>query len=216
MLNLIQKGGPVMWPLMALSLVSLTVIIERFFFYTRQARQRKPRHLRAIMGHAERGNLERAEKLAREAKEDFIIKTLLNGLAHRNYSLTQALESQALIAIHEMKKHLAVLDTVITAAPLLGILGTVLGIISSFQILGDQGVNDPMAVTQGISVALLTTAYGLMTALVTLIPYNYFQSLCQKNADELESVCTTLEMIVNRTASLPAVGGEGVTIHPPS
>jgi len=93
------------------------------------------------------------------------------------------------------------LDTAITAAPLLGILGTVSGIISSFDALGMQGISDPTAVTKGIAEALITTAFGLVIALGTLFPYNIFQSCYQRAVGELESVCSVLEMIIEK---LPA------------
>jgi len=196
-----QKGGILMWPLLVLSFVSVTFIIERALYFWRLSLKRRPRFVHLILSNAERGRYQRAESLARRAREDYVARTLLNGLAHRNYSLTQALETQALIELEGMKKHLPVLDTMITAAPLFGILGTVIGIISSFEILGSRGVSDPLSVTQGISVALITTAYGLMIALGTLMPYNYFQSRYQKAARELESFCSILELVTQRQAS---------------
>lgn len=198
MIELFQKGGPLMWPLLFLSLTSVTFIIERFLFFWRLERGRNPRYVNRILTRAERGEFERAEKLARKAKNDFIARTLLNGLAHRNYSLTQALETQALIELRRMKQYLGILDTVITAAPLLGILGTVTGIIFSFDVLGAKGVSDPLAVTQGISQALITTATGLIVALVTLVPFNYFQSLCERATEELERFSSILELVIQR------------------
>jgi len=81
---------------------------------------------------------------------------------------------------------MAVLDTVITAAPLLGILGTVLGIIDSFELLSDRSVQDPLAVTGGVAKALITTASGLVIALVVIFPYNYFRTLIQDRLGEME------------------------------
>jgi len=169
-----------MWPLILLSFISVTFIIERSVFFWREVRRRKPLDTQRILSFAEKGKLAEAEEMARRSRTDFIARALLNGLVHRQYSLSRALETQSLIELRRMKKHLPILDTAITAAPLLGILGTVIGIISSFDILGNQGVSDPMAVTMGISEALITTAFGLTIALFTLIPYNIFQTRYQR------------------------------------
>jgi biopolymer transport protein ExbB len=83
----------------------------------------------------------------------------------------------------------------ITAAPLLGILGTVIGIIHSFDMLGQAGIQDPQAVTSGIAQALLTTAAGLLIAIFTLFPYNYFMAKVEKAATRIEKYATSLEIV---------------------
>ena len=90
-------------------------------------------------------------------------------------------------------RNMVVLDTIITLAPLLGILGTVLGIIDSFDLLGAGGARDPMAVTGGIARALITTATGLTIAILTLIPYNFLRSRVESSLNEIEEVATFLE-----------------------
>ena len=97
--------------------------------------------------------------------------------------------------IKRMKRYLPVLDTLITAAPLLGILGTVIGIIHSFDMLGRAGIQDPQAVTSGIAQALITTAAGLLIAIFTLFPYNYFMSKVEKAASRIEKYATSLEIV---------------------
>jgi len=205
MIPIFAKGGIIMWPLVLLSFTSVMFIIERSVFFWFEARKRKPMDTQRILSFAEKGKLEEAEGMARRSHTDFIARTLLNGLVHREYSLSRALETQALIELRRMKKHLPVLDTAITAAPLLGILGTVIGIISSFDILGSQGVSDPMAVTMGISEALITTAFGLIIALITLIPYNIFQTRYQRAVEELESVCSVFEIIMQKRPQAQSV-----------
>ena len=100
--------------------------------------------------------------------------------------------------IARMKRGLNVLDTIITMAPLLGILGTVLGIIESFDLLGMSGIEDPKAVTGGIAQALITTATGLSIALATLVPFNYLVSRVQKATKGLENVTTRFEVAYRR------------------
>jgi len=198
MTTIFAKGGIIMWPLILLSFTSVTFIIERSVFFWLEARKRKPLDIQRILSLAEKGDLKEAEGAARQSHTDFIARTLLNGLVHKEYSLSRALETQALIELRRMKKRLPILDTVITAAPLLGILGTVIGIISSFDILGNKGISDPMAVTMGISEALITTAFGLTIALIALIPYNIFRTYYQRAVEELESVCSVFEIIMQK------------------
>lgn len=196
-----QKGGPVMWPLLALSFVSLSFIIERSIFFWRESVRHKPREIQKILSYVEKNRIEEAMQAASRAKDDFIARTLYQGLVHRDQALSRALETQAFNEMRRMKQYLTVLDTAITAAPLLGILGTVTGIIGSFEALGAQGIGDPLGVTKGISEALLTTAFGLIIALGTLVPYNYFQSQFQRFAEELESSCSVLEFVLQKCSA---------------
>ena len=199
MFILIEKGGALIFPLLLLSFVAVTFIIERGIFFVTESKNRKPRDTQKILSYVEKNRFSEAEDLARRLHKDFIARTLLNGLVHRKYSLSRALETQALNELRRMKKNLTVLDTVISIAPLLGILGTVIGIISSFNLLGGAGIGNPTAVTGGISEALITTAAGLMIAIITIIPYNIFQSRYQRAVEELESVCSVFEIIMKET-----------------
>jgi biopolymer transport protein ExbB len=97
-----------------------------------------------------------------------------------------------------MGRFMGVLDTMITVAPLLGILGTVLGIIESFSMLDSFGIENPRAVTGGIAQALITTASGLTIAIVTVFPYNYFNSRMEKAAKIIEKYATSFEIVYER------------------
>lgn len=194
MFDLFQKGGVVMYPLLGCSLVSLTFILERGLFWIRETRR------------ADNGLIDEVLELARlreyqeikagvEGAVDYVVRVLVCGLMHREYSLSKAMEMAAMEEIKRMKRHLPVLDTMITAAPLLGILGTVIGIIHSFDMLGQAGIQDPQAVTSGIAQALITTAAGLLIAIFTLFPYNYFMSEVEKAAIRMEKYATSLEIV---------------------
>ncbi len=197
--ELISRGGFVMYPLIGLSFLSVIIITERILFWIRIAKNRDKRLIAKILKFVEEGDPDTAAQFGAGTK-DFIARTLLNGLRHRFYSLTIALETQAMIELKRMRRNLVILDTIITAAPLLGILGTVIGIIVSFDLLGATTIADPRTVTQGISQALLTTAYGLSVALATIFPYNYFNSKYEDSAEELERYSSTLEMLTQKVS----------------
>ena len=108
------------------------------------------------------------------------------------------MESAAADEISRMGRFMGILDTMITVAPLLGILGTVLGIIESFNMLDSFGIENPQAVTGGIAQALITTATGLAIAIVTVFPYNYFNSLIEKAAKTIEKYATSFEIVYER------------------
>jgi biopolymer transport protein ExbB len=194
MLDLFQKGGVVMYPLLACSLVSLTVIFERSLFWIREKRAADNAVVDEVLELARVQEYQKIKARA-EGAVDYVVRVLVCGLVHRKFSLSKAMEMAAMDEIKRMKRYLPVLDTLITAAPLLGILGTVIGIIHSFDMLGQAGIQDPQAVTSGIAQALITTAAGLMIAIFTLFPYNYFMSKVEKAAVRIEKYATSLEIV---------------------
>ena len=192
--DLFQKGGIVMYPLLACSLVSLTVILERSLFWIWQKRRADDSLVNEVLELARLRKYEEIRTSTQEAA-DYVVRVLVCGLVHKEYSLSKAMEMAALDEIKRMKRYLPVLDTMITAAPLLGILGTVIGIIHSFDMLGRAGIQDPQAVTSGIAQALVTTAAGLLIAIFTLFPYNYFVSKVEKAGIRIEKYATSLEIV---------------------
>ncbi len=186
-----------MYPLLVCSLVSLTIVIERTIFWIREKRRRDTEILDRFMSFLERGELEAAKTLVMDC-HDPVVRVLVCGIVHREFSLRDALRMSADQEMARMRRYLPILDTMITLAPLLGILGTVTGIIYSFNMLGTVGVENPMMITAGIGQALLTTAFGLTIAIFSLIPYNYFQSRVEKTAQDMEKYGTTLEILFER------------------
>jgi biopolymer transport protein ExbB len=192
--DLLEKGGIIMYPLLACSVISLTVILERILFWIRET----TRMDHSLVDHVlELARMKKYEQIKTPARgpSDYVLRVLVCGLVHKDYSLSRAMEMAAIEEIKRMKRYLPVLDTMITAAPLLGILGTVIGIIHSFDMLGKAGIQDPQAVTSGIAQALLTTAAGLLIAIFTLFPYNYFMSKVEKAAVRIEKYATSLEIV---------------------
>lgn len=197
MLEYFYQGGPVMYPLLFCSLLSLTVVIERGIFWIREKRSRDRRSLDMFMTLVEENNLDGAKEVV-QLTNDFVIRVMVCGILHREFSLRDALQMRADEEIARMKRYVPVLDTMITMSPLLGILGTVIGIINSFQMLGSLGVEHPQLITVGIAQALITTAFGLIIAIFSLIPYNYFLSKVEKAALEIEQYGTSLEIILEK------------------
>jgi biopolymer transport protein ExbB len=191
------NGGPVMWPLLVCSLVSLTVVVDRAIYWAVLNRRNNPALLNEIMGLCESGDWE-AVRLKTAGTRDHVVKIIITGILHRDFSMTKAMESAAADQLKRMRRFMGVLDTMITVAPLLGIFGTVTGIIQSFEALGISGVERPVEVTAGIAQALITTAAGLGIAILSVIPYNFFDSLCEQAALRIEKYATSLEIVYEK------------------
>jgi biopolymer transport protein ExbB len=194
MIDLFLKGGPVMYPLLACSLIALTVIIERAIFWMIEDRRRNQALVNEVLLLAETGSWEKVRAKIQGSK-DFVIRILVTGILHRKFSMTKAMETAASDELSRMRRYLTLLDTIITVSPLLGIFGTVIGIILSFEMLGGAGIEEPQAVTAGIAQALITTASGLGIAILALFPYNYFNARVERAAAIIEKYATSLEIV---------------------
>ncbi|MBA4368687.1 MAG: MotA/TolQ/ExbB proton channel family protein [Desulfobacterium sp.] len=199
MIEIFKDGGPVMYPLLACSIITLTVIIERTFFWIKVSMNYHQEVIDKILELSQTADWEAIRKIAAGSK-NYIVRTLISGILHRDYSMVKAMESAASEEIRNMRQYMGILDTMITVAPLLGILGTVTGIITSFNVLG-AGIENPEAVTGGIAEALITTAAGLMIAIPTVFPYNYFTLKIEQAALSIEKYATGLEIVYEKLES---------------
>ena len=199
MLDFFLSGGPVMYPLLACSLIVTTVIIERFIFWTRTGMHRNRPLLDEVMELCRKGDWPAVQERTRGCK-DYVIRILISGILHREFSMLKAMESAAADEVQRMRRFMGVLDTMITVAPLLGIFGTVLGIITSFEMLGTAGIQDPKSVTAGVAQALITTAAGLAIAILSVFPYNYFNAKVELAAQDMEKYATSLEIVYDKMA----------------
>jgi biopolymer transport protein ExbB len=195
MLDLFIKGGPIMWPLLATSLLALTVTIERLIFIFRESRRREPDAVDKILSFVEEGKMTQAVEAAK-ASEDFVARTLIYGITHHEKSYSSALLRAANQELKRFSRNLSILDTVVTLAPLLGLLGTVTGMIRSFGLLGGSELSAPTAITGGIAEALIATAFGLGIAIVALIPFNYLNNRLEEARHEIEDAATHLELML--------------------
>ncbi len=197
MLNFFIKGGPVMYPLLACSLAALTVVIERMIFWARERKWRDQKLVDEILEHAEHDDYNEAARLG-SASRDSVARILVCGMAHRNFSLNSALKMAAAVEIKRMKQFMNVLDTMVTVSPLLGIFGTVTGIIRAFEAMGVSGTQNPVAVSSGIAEALITTATGLLIAIPSVAFFNYFNSKIESAVHEIETYSTSLEIVYEK------------------
>jgi len=197
MYQLMTSGGPVMYPLIACSLLVLFVVVERSLFWAGIRRGHDPALLDEVLELCRQGEWEAVRERVKGSR-DFVVRILVTGIVHREFSLARAMEAAAAEQIRRMSRFMSLLDTMITVAPLLGIFGTVVGIIDSFDMLGAAGLDNPRAVTGGIAQALITTAAGLAIAIFSLFPYNYFNSRIRKAAHTIEQYATSLEIVYEK------------------
>lgn len=195
MINFFIKGGPMMWPLLILSVISVSVVSDRILFIIREKRSRDASIIEAILEKLEQQDVPAAIE-AGKFSNDFVARVLVYGLVHRENSFSNALLMAANRELKRFSKGVSTLDTIITLAPLLGLLGTVTGMIRAFRLLGAAGIDSPTVITGGISEALIATAFGLIIASVSLIPFNYLNKRQEDARHEIEDAATHLEILL--------------------
>ena len=190
-----KKGGPIMWPLLALAVLALSVIFERLMFLAVEKGRRSHRTVAAIMSALEKGLPDDAMRTGEKSK-DFVARALTYALRHRKESLSDALMRSSAQEMVRYTRGIALMDTVVTMSPLLGLLGTVTGMISAFGMLGGSELSAPTAITGGIAEALIATTFGLGIAVTALIPLNFLHSKCEKARHEIEDAMSHLELLM--------------------
>lgn len=202
------KGGPVMYPLALCSVVALAAILERLIFWMKERRARNPTLIHKLLHLTERGLFEEAQAEAAGTR-DPIVRILMNGLSHHHFSLEGALEVAAQAELKRMKRSLRILDTIITVAPLLGIFGTVTGILAAFGALEGR-IPDPRIVASGIAQAVITTVAGLGIAIPTVVAYNYFCAQVEEAAGEMSTHVTNFQILYQAAKAKSPHAGEAV------
>lgn len=190
-----KRGGPIMWPLLALAILAISVIIERLVFLAIEKKRRNHDAVAAIMLALEEGDPEEAIKAGLDSK-DFVARCLSYALHHREKSLSDALMRSSAQEMVRYTRGISLLDTVVTMAPLLGLLGTVTGMISAFGMLGGSELGAPTAITGGIAEALIATTFGLGIAVTALIPLNFLHARCEGARHEMEDAMSHLELLM--------------------
>lgn len=197
MIEIFHKGGPIMWPLLLVSVVALTVVIERLVFIALEKKNRNPALVGDILTKVENGHVDEAARLG-EGSKDFVARALTYALTHREKSFSEAMLRSANWELKRFNRGLTLLDTAITLAPLLGLLGTVVGMIGSFNMLGGSELGAPAAITGGIAEALIATAFGLGIAITALLPFNYLNTREEEARLEIQDAASHVELHLKR------------------
>jgi biopolymer transport protein ExbB len=193
-IDLFRHGGPIMWPLVAVSLFAIAVICERSWWWLQYTRHRRPHDLERALVAMDAGNMAGAQQTCANSS-DAVMRVVHAGLTHRHASLQGALQAAAGIEIKQAGRFLTAMDTIITLAPLLGLLGTVTGIMHSFTSIGSNELAVEK-VTGGIGEALIATAFGLGIAIVTLVPYNWFHAKVASLQHDIETAANNVEVSI--------------------
>jgi len=206
------KGGPIMWPILASAVVAVAVIGERSFWWWRESQKRNPQKMEQLLAALENGAAAAAQKIS-EGSDDPVIRMIHHGLGHighRQASLLGALQLAAGIELKRAGRFLTVMDTLVTLAPLLGLLGTVTGLMRAFLNIGSAELS-VTAVTGGIGEALIATACGLGIAIFALVPFNYFSAKVTQLQFDFETAATNVEVMVGGGNA-----GDTVQLHQPA
>jgi biopolymer transport protein ExbB len=191
--HIFKKGGPIMWPLLFVSLLATATVMERMVFLARERSRSDPEAMQSFMAAVDHGRFDQAVAIGDRTK-DFVVRALGYALAHRERSLPSAVLYANARETKRFTRGIPILDTSITIAPLLGLLGTVTGMMGSFSLLGGE-LSAPAAITGGIAEALIATAFGLGIAIVALVPYNYLNNRTEQARHELEAASAQLELL---------------------
>jgi biopolymer transport protein ExbB len=202
-MELFKKGGPVMWPILVISLVGFTVVVERLLFIFRENSARTHEVVEKILEKVEARDIDGGVEIGRQSR-DFVARILTYALSNKDLSLSNAFIRAANQEMTRFNQGLATLDTVITAAPLLGLLGTVTGMMRTFGALGtgDIGANAGQ-ITGGVAEALIATCCGLFIAVTCLFPYNYLNARVEEARHEVDDAFNALELIIKKSETAP-------------
>ena len=212
LIHIFEKGGPIMWPLLVASFIALITVIERCLFLMIVRLRRNPKALDRFFTLVGQGNRAEAIRVG-ESSKFFVVRALAYALAHRETSLASALLYAQAKELKRFQRGISVLDTVITLAPLLGLLGTVTGMMGSFSIIGGE-LSSPGAITGGIAEALIATAFGLGIAITALLPFNFLNAKTEQARHEIEAAGTQLELMVG--TGTPSAAAPSSPVPPPS
>jgi len=198
-MELFKHGGPIMWPILLVSFLMITVAIERVIFIFRENARRQPDLVDKMMERVEANDISGAVEMGKKS-QDFVARILVYAITHKEHSLGNAFTRAANQEMQRFSQGLPTLDTCITAAPLLGLLGTVTGMMNTFSALSGGDIASAAGqITGGVAEALIATACGLAIAITGLLPFNYLNARLDEARHEVEDASNSLEIIVNKS-----------------
>jgi biopolymer transport protein ExbB len=194
MFELFNKGGFLMYPIFFCSLLAIAIFFERMFFL-KSIKTSTRKFGNRISDLIRKGNINFAISACRKNISPIsqIILAALLKYGNSRDEIKEVIEDTARQEVAVLERNLPILATIANIAPLLGLLGTVFGMIKAFQVVSVVGVGNPEALAGGISEALLTTAFGLSVAIPTIVAYNYLAHRVDRQIKEMES--TSIEVL---------------------
>lgn len=189
-----ESGGPLMWPLLACSALAVATVLERCLFWLKWGRQRQSGLRKRLVEAGKTRDLPVVRRLT-ESTRDPVLRVVQQALSEPA-DHGRALQAGADTLVRQTRRYMRVLETVFTVAPLLGILGTVLGMIVAFGFGTGGGNIEPEHAIGGLSQAFITTATGLSIAIVALIPYNAFSARMDAAVAEIEHTLGPVEPLL--------------------
>lgn len=202
MLDLLTKGGPVLWFLIFLSFVVLAIIIERMLFF-RKMRGDEEKLFRHLSSSLEKGHFDEALAICDTATSPLggLVKAGIEHRKENDATLKELMTDAVNQEIPRLERNVSALDTIAHIAPLLGLLGTVTGTMKAFGVLGTFGaVSDPTLLAKGISEALITTVAGILVAVPAVIFYNHFVGRVGRILLRLEHQVNELVLLIGHSA----------------
>jgi len=198
-MDLFAAGHEIMWPILLLSFVAITVIVERLLFIFRENSSREPEVVQKMLESVEHRDIEGAVALGKKSN-DFVARILVYSLTNKEFSLSNAFVRASSQELARFSQGMATLDTCITAAPLLGLLGTVTGMMRTFGALGGGDIGAAAStITGGVAEALIATMCGLFIAVTSLLPYNYLNARTEEAKHEIADASNALELIIKKS-----------------
>jgi biopolymer transport protein ExbB len=200
-MELFVHGGWIMWPILLTSFVAVTAVVERTIFLLTENVRAQPERVEQMLEMVENGNYEGALGLGQQSS-DYVARILVSALEHRDHSLTNAFTRAANQELNRYQRGIAVLDTCITLAPLLGLLGTVLGMMNTFGALGDGDIAaNAGKITGGVGEALIAVAAGLLISITGLLPFNILNVRLEEARHKITDAANALELSMKKRAA---------------
>jgi len=207
-LELIKAGGLLMWPIILCSIISLAISAERF--WSLQTKKIAPKNLVAqVWQWAKGGHLDarRIQDLRTGSPLGRLLAAGIVNYQHDREIMKESIEEVGRHVAHELERFLNTLGTIASISPLLGLLGTVIGMIKVFAVITTQGVGDPSILAEGISEALITTAAGLTVAIPTLMFYRFFRGRVDELVITMEQEALKLVEVLHGQREKDTNGG---------
>jgi biopolymer transport protein ExbB len=199
MMDLFHAGKEIMWPILLLSFVGITVVAERILFIIRENGTREAEVVEKMLESVEKRDIEGALAIGKKSK-DFIARILVYSLTNKEFSMSNAFVRASSQELGRFTQGMATLDTVITAAPMLGLLGTVTGMMKTFGALGGGNLAAASgAITGGVAEALIATACGLLNAIMALFPFNYLNARTDQAKQDVADASHALEILLKKS-----------------